>query len=1441
MSSKKPNDPNALLNELWDRICCLKEEVDTIVSGGVGWALTGNVVSPINFIGTTNGADFIIKTFNGERMRVTSMGLIGVNTSAPTATLDLNGTFRFRGGNPGAGKILTSDPNGNATWQNSIIPTINVTGVESGLHLNGTIARWGGELKETAAILNTRIEDKVIFQGLVGLVNGDYTDAYVQINASGEGPALGIHSEQDGISINAMGNGVNVTGGTFGVSTIGETTGIVAVGNQQNGGDFSGLHGGLNVTYGRNDSNGNPSDFGIKVISNGLGAYGTPIEISIPNFSSTLATMINMRQSTNNVIQNGYGQAIRFSYGQPGGGSTIQAINEIRSNWSNVGTLTNSFQIHSPIPGNLLTLQAVFTMFNNGQLQLNRYIGATPFSGTAGTRMLAVDTTTGAVVTMPLPTGGGTGTLSAANNGLTVTGGTTVQLGQAIGAVGDPGALLSNRQIPLAGFEVAFVSNAADTSINSAGIQINNAQGDALTIAGGYLGQLNGIKVTNPLANPLSSAGLNLGNDTGNYADIYLGANTHLKSADTLVVAYRAVKIVGTQTISFNVTDDANNTSISGQFNKNQNLLLGTVADGDAKLYIVDTVADISGQPNSKNGVKISPTWNTTGFPTALNIAVNDTASNVASLLIEASVNSNSLFEVDKLGNVLIANQVTIQGGVPGVGKILTSDVNGKASWGDPFVPTVVDASNGLILSALDKTVRWGGPLTSATLVTSDGGQKNIQFSGINTNANPATLQVSTIGTQGTAIEGKTSNGYGVTGIATATGTGVFGYSSGNGTGIAGYSYTPAFAAGTGTGVYGQTGTGQAIYGFANSTGTAFYGTSGSGLGLYINSSLKVFRMIFDNPTAPSSGVHIVGSFEKTTTSQPVAGAGFGMAIEYQLANSTGTARQAGTHQFVWADAVDATRTSLFNLTLMQGGSSVTPMIVSGNKSVQFNGVTDFADSPFGFFSVANNGSGNAANIRNLGAGPAASIYSAGSVALLVSGGAQFGSGNVSITTGQDNLALTAPLLVNRQTTANNVVAPAVDIKHSISNPTGTTTGFGVSMRFVSQINSANDAVSATLSSKWIGTVDATPDGDFTIATATAGVVTDKFNILPTGQARIHKYGLGNFATGTRTFLLGTTADGTIIEQNIAQLGITLDWDEVLNAGGEFNTDHTAYTQGFSFFMADAAGSSPFLKTGNLGQLPNSNSYFGDGDGAGNGLYLGISPNTEVGAISGRIDIGGQQNGYQVNIIDQFPTGFTAPFKGMIVMSVQSGEGVTVSDDGMYIGQQGVISTATRLQLGEVTSLKSQMRFKSPATPTDIDNPVVGDVWYNKQDLWMQTEDYGRQLLTPRRKIVGTINQSGTNAPTFSQVLNNSGYTLTLAYAGVGLYTGTLAGTAPLGYGGNWTIMKGDTQYLSTADKSTHISVSKQNATTFWIRTWNNALADTDALLNNLPIEITFY
>jgi hypothetical protein len=81
---------------------------------------------------------------------------VGINTSVPTATLDVVGTLRFSTGNEGLNKLLSSDALGNADW----IPNTFVSGDG-----NGTvnyISKWG----TPSSLVDSRIFDDGVSIGI---------------------------------------------------------------------------------------------------------------------------------------------------------------------------------------------------------------------------------------------------------------------------------------------------------------------------------------------------------------------------------------------------------------------------------------------------------------------------------------------------------------------------------------------------------------------------------------------------------------------------------------------------------------------------------------------------------------------------------------------------------------------------------------------------------------------------------------------------------------------------------------------------------------------------------------------------------------------------------------------------------------------------------------------------------------------------------------------------------------------------------------------------------------------------------------------------------------------------------------------------------------------------------------------------------------------------
>lgn len=99
------------------------------------WSLTGNTGTnaATNFIGTTNAIDFVTRTNNTERMRVTSGGNVGIGTPTPGYRLDLaNGTFAFGNANVRTETRDNAGLQGNAGAQSGFFETVSPSNYPAG-------------------------------------------------------------------------------------------------------------------------------------------------------------------------------------------------------------------------------------------------------------------------------------------------------------------------------------------------------------------------------------------------------------------------------------------------------------------------------------------------------------------------------------------------------------------------------------------------------------------------------------------------------------------------------------------------------------------------------------------------------------------------------------------------------------------------------------------------------------------------------------------------------------------------------------------------------------------------------------------------------------------------------------------------------------------------------------------------------------------------------------------------------------------------------------------------------------------------------------------------------------------------------------------------------------------------------------------------------------
>ncbi len=159
-------------------------------SPGAGKVLTSDASGLASWQTPTGGGgpdgDWAV---SGNDMYAMPSGNVGVGTTSPGAKLEVNGQVKITGGSPGAGKVLTSDAGGLATWQTP-------TGGGGGDNLGDHTATQN--IKLSGHWLSSDGDDEGIYvaeNGTVGIGGFPITVSGVRLDVAGEIYAEGIASE----------------------------------------------------------------------------------------------------------------------------------------------------------------------------------------------------------------------------------------------------------------------------------------------------------------------------------------------------------------------------------------------------------------------------------------------------------------------------------------------------------------------------------------------------------------------------------------------------------------------------------------------------------------------------------------------------------------------------------------------------------------------------------------------------------------------------------------------------------------------------------------------------------------------------------------------------------------------------------------------------------------------------------------------------------------------------------------------------------------------------------------------------------------------------------------------------------------------------------------------------------------------------------------------
>lgn len=236
---------------------------------------------------------------------------------------------------------------------------------------------------------------------------------------------------------------------------------------------------------------------------------------------------------------------------------------------------------------------------------------------------------------------GGGGSITGANDGLSVSGANAV-LGQTVGQVGNPALVTENREIPLGSNSLFLTFPGVSNSLilfQDGQLQVQYPSNSSNVALNGFDGT---IVIGNNTGNP---------NVTGEpYLDLQAQANESRLSINN------ATHYVTLNANNSSVVTNINALKYSGSvLNDPGTLMFGPATTTSTGDMVQITGAGITGSI-ARGNLLITDTWNTTGSPSAIKVNITNTASGASATLLSLGVAGTPSFTVSPIGLITATN-----------------------------------------------------------------------------------------------------------------------------------------------------------------------------------------------------------------------------------------------------------------------------------------------------------------------------------------------------------------------------------------------------------------------------------------------------------------------------------------------------------------------------------------------------------------------------------------------------------------------------------------------------------------------------------------------------------------------------------------------------------------------------------------------------------------